>query len=299
MQCAKKFEVRLTYMKNAAVINMHKKRIAKQGIKLGLVYIGLFIIALWAVFPLLWMVQISLKEPVLAYNPSVWIFKPVIDNYTNVFADKNFDKFFVNSVVVTIFNTILALVLGTTAAYGFSRFKFKYADACLFFLLVIRMVPSVAIVIPVFLIGSFMHLIDTRILLIVTYLIFNVPFVAWMMKGFFDEIPKELDEAAMVDGCTTMQSLYKVILPMVLPGIVATSIFCVISSWNEFVYALFLTSIHSVTTPTIVQSFLSIVGVVWGEMSAVGTMAVFPVLIFAMIVQKHMIRGLTFGAVKG
>ena len=288
-----------TAHETAAAVSMRKKRVVRNRINMGLVYIGLFIMAFWAVFPLLWMVQISLKEPVLAYNPSVWLFTPVVDNYKNVFIDKNFDKFLVNSVVVTFFSTILSLILGTAAAYGFSRFKFKYADACLFFLLVIRMIPSVAIVIPVFLIGSFMNLIDTRILLIVTYLIFNVPFVVWMMKGFFDEIPKELDEAAMVDGCTTIQSLYKVILPVALPGIVATSIFCVISSWNEFVYALFLTSIHSVTTPTIVQSFLSIVGVVWGEMSAVGTMAVFPVLIFAIIVQKHMIRGLSFGAVKG
>ena len=286
-------------MNSTAAANLRKSHAAMQRLKTALVYAGLIIAALWAIFPLLFMAQVSLKEPVLTYNPSVWIFRPVLENYTNVFADKDFGKFLMNSVIVTLSTTALALILGTTAAYGFSRFQFKYADACLFFLLIIRIIPSVAIVIPVFLIGSFMRLIDTRIILIFSYLIFNVPFVAWMMKGFFDEIPRELEEAAMVDGCTTVQSLYKVILPVVLPGIVATSIFCVISSWNEFVYALFLTSIQAVTTPTIVQSFLSIVGVVWGEMSAVGTMAVFPVLIFAIIVQKHMIRGLSFGAVKG
>jgi len=286
-------------MNSTAAASPRKSRGAMQRLKTALVYAGLIIAALWAIFPLLFMAQVSVKEPVLTYNPSVWIFRPVLENYTNVFINKDFGKFLMNSIIVTLSSTALALILGTTAAYGFSRFKFKYADACLFFLLIIRIIPSVAIVIPVFLIGSFMKLIDTRIILIFSYLIFNVPFVAWMMKGFFDEIPRELEEAAMVDGCTTVQSLYKVILPVVLPGIVATSIFCVISSWNEFVYALFLTSIQAVTTPTIVQSFLSIVGVVWGEMSAVGTMAVFPVLIFAIIVQKHMIRGLSFGAVKG
>jgi len=120
-----------------------------------------------------------------------------------------------------------------------------------------------------------------------------------LMMNFFRQIPKELEEAAMVDGCTTVQALYKVVLPVVIPGLVATAIFCVISAWNEFLYALFLTSIDAVTTPTIVQAFLSITGVLWGDLSAVGTMAIFPVLVFAMIVQKHMIRGLSFGAVKG
>jgi len=283
----------------AISLNSQKKRGVTRRVKRALVYLGVIIISLWAVFPLFWMVIISLKERIYTYDPSVWIFRPVIDNYITVFTEKNLSKFLINSAVVAIFTTILALIIGTIGAYGFSRFKFKYNQAFLFFLLGIRMIPSVAIVIPIFILARFLHVLDTRILLIITYLIFNVPFTVWMMKGFFDEIPKELEEAAMVDGCTRIQTLYKIILPVVQPGLVATSIFCIISSWNEFVYALFLTSIKSVTTPTIVQMFLSIQGVAWGEMCAVGTVSILPVLIFAMIVQKNMIRGLSFGAVKG
>ena len=280
-------------------IRARRKRMAVRGTKRTLTYLGIIIMCLWAVFPLLWMIIISLKERIYTYDPSVWIFKPVIENYISVFVDKDLGKYLLNSAIVAVGSTIVSLIFGTLAAYGFSRFKIKHAQGMMFFLLAIRMIPSVAIVIPIFVIARFGKLLDTRLLLIVVYMLFNVPFTVWMMKGFFDDIPKELEEAGEVDGCTRAQSLVKIILPVVQPGLIATSIFCIISSWNEFVYALFLTSMDSVTTPTIVQRFLSVQGVIWGEMSAVGTVAVMPVLIFAMIVQKDMVRGLSFGAVKG
>lgn len=280
-------------------IAARRKRMAVRGTKRTLTYIGIIIMCLWAVFPLLWMIIISLKERIYTYDPSVWIFKPVIENYISVFVDKDLGKYLLNSAIVAVGSTIISLIFGTLAAYGFSRFKIKHAQGMMFFLLAIRMIPSVAIVIPIFVIARFGKLLDTRLLLIVVYMLFNVPFTVWMMKGFFDDIPKELEEAGEVDGCTRAQSLVRIILPVVQPGLIATSIFCIISSWNEFVYALFLTSMDSVTTPTIVQRFLSVQGVIWGEMSAVGTVAVMPVLIFAMIVQKDMVRGLSFGAVKG
>jgi len=276
-----------------------RRRKTLRGAKRTMVYAGIILMCVWAVFPLFWMIIISLKERIYTYDPSVWIFKPVFENYVTVFTEKNFGKFLINSAIVCVSTTLLALVLGTLAAYAFSRFKVKRMQELMFFLLGIRMIPSIAIVIPIFVIARFAQLLDTRLLLIIVYMIFNIPFTVWMMKGFFDEIPRELEEAAKVDGCTSLQSLYKVILPVIQPGLIATSIFCIISSWNEFVYALFLTSIKSVTAPTIVQMFLSIQGVAWGEMSAVGTVAIVPVLVFAMIVQKNMIRGLSFGAVKG
>ena len=284
---------------NEREIRARRKRMAVRGTKRTLTYIGIIIMCIWAVFPLLWMIIISLKERIYTYDPSVWIFKPVIENYISVFVDKDLGKYLLNSAIVAVGSTVVSLIFGTLAAYGFSRFKIKHAQGMMFFLLAIRMIPSVAIVIPIFVIARFGKLLDTRLLLIVVYMLFNVPFTVWMMKGFFDDIPKELEEAGEVDGCTRAQSLVKIILPVVQPGLIATSIFCIISSWNEFVYALFLTSMDSVTTPTIVQRFLSVQGVIWGEMSAVGTVAVMPVLIFAMIVQKDMVRGLSFGAVKG
>ena len=264
-----------------------------------LIYTAIIVMCAWAVFPVFWMVSISLRQPIDTFNPSVWIFTPTLVNYVAVFVEQDFLRFLINSVIVAVFATIVAMTVGTLAAYGFSRYKFKYSQVFLFILLFMRMIPSIAIVIPIFIIGRFMGVLDTRILLVVIYMIFNVPFTVWMMKGFFDEIPKEIEEAGMVDGCTSFQSLYMVILPIVKPGLVATAIFCVISSWNEFIFSLLLTSRVAMTSPTIVGRFLSVVGVAWGEMSAVGTMAIIPVLIFAMIVQKNMIRGLSFGAVKG
>lgn len=278
---------------------LHSRRIASRKVRRTLVYVGIIIMCVWSVFPLFWMALISIKERIHTYDPSVWIFRPVFENYINVFKNRDLGKYLLNSAIVSVATTVLALVVGTIAAYGFSRFRFKALNGMMFFLLSVRMIPSVAVVIPIFVLARFMKVLDSRLLLIIVYMIFNIPFTVWMMKGFFDDIPKELEEAATVDGCTTIQALVRIILPLAQPGLVATSIFCIINSWNEFVYALFLTSIKSVTTPTIVQTFLSIEGVMWGEMSAVGTIAILPVLVFAMIVQKNMIRGLSFGAVKG
>jgi multiple sugar transport system permease protein len=285
-------------MKNISVPGQ-QSRMAKRDFRRAMVYLGIILMSVWSIFPFLWMVIISLKERIYTYDPSVWIFSPTFENYVSVFSEKGFGKFLTNSAVVAVFSTVLALVIGTVAAYGFSRFKFKKNGLLMFALLSIRMIPSVAIVIPLFVVARILRILDTHILLIVAYLIFNVPFTVWMMKGFFDDIPRELEEAARVDGCTGLQSLYRVTLPVAAPGLVATAIFCVISSWNEFVFSMFLTSIKAVTTPTIVQMFLSVQGVLWGEMCAVGTVATLPVLVFAMIVQKNMIRGLSFGAVKG
>jgi len=282
-----------------ADITARRNRKIKRGIGRFLIYLGVIIMCAWAVFPVFWMVSISLRQPIYTFNPAVWFFRQTLVNYIAVFVEQGFLRFLINSVIVAVFSTLLAMVIGTLAAYGFSRYRFKYNSVFLFILLFIRTLPAIAIVIPIFLIARFLGVLDTRVLLVFVYLIFNVPFTVWMMKGFFDEIPKEIEEAGMVDGCTSLQSLRLVILPIVQPGLVATAIFCIISSWNEFIFSMILTSMRSMTAPAIVGRFLSVTGVAWGEMSAVGTMAIIPVLVFAMIVQKNMIRGLSFGAVKG
>jgi len=155
-----------------------------------------------------------------------------------------------------------------------------------------------AVVIPFFLLGRFIGLLDTHLLLIIVYLSFNIPFTIWMMRGFIEDIPRELEEAAWVDGCSRFQAIRRIIFPLIAPGVAATSIFCVIQSWNEFSLAFFLTSFNARTIPTTVTFFLSVLGVIWGEMAAVGVVATIPVLIFALIVQKYLVRGLTFGAIK-
>jgi len=162
----------------------------------------------------------------------------------------------------------------------------------------LRMLPPMATVIPFFILARLTGILDTHLVLILSYMTFNIPFTIWMMRGFFEEIPREIEEAALVDGCSHWQVLIKIILPLSMTGLTATAIFCVIQSWNEFAFALFLTGVNARTLPTTVTFFLSVTGVIWGEMAAVGVVTALPVLVFAMLVQKHMIRGLTFGAVK-
>lgn len=257
------------------------------------------VVCILCTFPFFWMLSISLKEQSQAYDPSVWLFSPIWDNYKNVFVNRNLMKYLFNSLVTAVVTTVISMVLGCLAAYGFARFRFDKQENLAFWVLSLRMLPPMATVLPFFVMASLCHVLDTRLVLIIVYMLFNIPFTIWMMRGFFEDIPCEIEEAARVDGCSLLQALQKVVLPMALPGMVATAIFCIINSWNEFVFALFLTSSRANTLPTTVQMFLSVSGVVWGEMSAVGVISTLPMILFAILVQKYMIRGLTFGAVKG
>lgn len=255
-------------------------------------------VCLACVFPLFWTLTISLKTGSQAMDPSVWFFKPTLDNYRDVFLNRHLMDYFKNSFIVVIFTTIISIILGGLAAYGFARFNFKQRENLAFWVLSLRMIPPMATVIPFFVMAQMLKVFDTHIVLIISYLLFNIPFTIWMMRGFFEEIPEEIEEAAFIDGCSRWQVFVRILLPLSAPGLVATAIFCIITSWNEFVFALFLTSSAANTLPTTVTLFLSISGVVWGEMSAVGVITILPVLLFAMVVQKYMIRGLTFGGVK-
>lgn len=259
----------------------------------------LIIVCVACVMPFLWMVSISLKTRAQSYDPSIWLFKPTFENYILIFKDRGIAKFLLNSSIIAVGTTILSLVLGSLSAYGLSRFEFKRKEDLSFWFLSLRMLPAMAAVLPIFVMVSLLKVFDTHIVLIICYLLFNIPFAIWMMRSFFEEIPRELEESAQVDGCTIIQRICKIVLPLALPGIIATAIFCIIQSWNEFVFALFLTANNANTLPTTVQNFLSVSGVMWGQMSAVGVVSTAPMIIFAIMVQKHMIRGLTFGAVKG
>lgn len=277
---------------------MSKRKIKKK-ISRILLYVTIIIISFIAIFPYLWMVLVSLKDKVLVYKPEVLFFKPSFENYINIFTQRGLDGYLVNSAIIAFLNCVISLVLGSLTAYALARYEFKNKEKYALFLTFVRILPAVASVIPIYVIAAAMNILDTHALLITVYLLFNIPFTVLMMRGFFEEIPVEVEEAARVDGCTTLQTLKKVVIPLAKPGLVATAIFCVINSWNEFLYAMLLTTYEASTAPTIVQMFKTISGVIWGEMSAVGTVATLPVLIFAMLVQKHMVRGLSFGAVKG
>ncbi len=262
---------------------------------------GLIIVCVcfYILFPFLWMVMVSLRNRVDIFNPGNLLVAPILDNYRTIVKENNILSYFYNSFMVVVFTTLVSLVIGSFAAYGFARYEWKQKEDRAFFALSQKFLPAMAVVIPYFLMAAFFKLLDTRLVLVICYTTFNIPFTIWMMRGFIEELPRELEDSAFVDGCTRLQTIYKIILPLVAPGMVATAIFCIINSWNEFVFANFLTSINSKTIPTSVMMYLSVSGVKWGEMSATGVMASIPVLVFAIAVQKHMIRGLTFGAVKG
>lgn len=249
--------------------------------------------------PYLWMILISLKPKVDIFEPGKFIFKPTLENYTSIIYQAHILDYFKNSIIVAVCSTVISLLIGSFAAYGFARFNWKKREKTAFLVLSQRMLPSMAIVIPYFLMAMAAGLLDTKLILVICYMLFNIPFTILMMRGFFEDIPIEIEEAGLIDGCSRFQVLKELILPLSLPGLTATAIFCLINSWNEFVFANFLTSINAKTVPTSVMLFLSVSGTKWGEMAATGVLASLPAIIFGITVQKYMIRGLTFGAVKG
>ena len=230
--------------------------------------------------------------------PPKLFFRPTITNFVDIFANRNFLHYLVNSVILAGSTTLLAVVLGVVAAYGFSRYDFKGKKDLFFWILSIRMSPAIVAVIPLFLIIARVRLLDNLISVTVVYLIVNVPFIIWVVKGFIDDVPIELDEAARLDGCSSLRTLIRIIVPVISPGIAATAILSVIFSWNEFLFALVLTGINARTLPVTILQFITLTGINWGPMCAAGTVTILPIFIFALSVQKNLVRGLTLGAVK-
>ena len=262
------------------------------------IYFALCIVCCFVLLPFVWMIMVSFRTKAGIFDPGDFTSTFTLGNYKTIIND-GILRLFKNSAIIAIISTLISLAFGTYAAYGFARFKWKSRENRAFWVLSQRFLPPMAVIVPYFMIASLTKLLDTYILLIICYIAFNLPFCVWMMRGFIEDLPYELEESAMVDGCSRFQAFYRIVLPLVIPGMTATAIFCIINCWNEFVFANFLTSIQAKTVPTSVMTYLAVNGVKWGEMAATGTLAVLPVLIFAISVQKYMIRGLTFGSVKG
>jgi len=261
-------------------------------------YVLLAIVVVLTLFPIYYMVTTSLKTPILTYDPSVWIFKPTFENYVSLFTKYKIAPYFINSIIVTILSVIVTLALGSLTAYGFAKFNFKNKEGLAGWILSIRFLPAISGIIPLFLLGNYLRILDTRFFLIVSYLTFNLPFAIWMLRSFFEEIPHEIEEAAFVDGANQFQSLTRIVFPLIGPGLFATSALLVIQTWNEFALALFLATNNSRTMPTLTQQFQTVRGIVWGEMTAMGLLTTLPVIFFAIIARKYLVRGLTLGAVK-
>jgi len=255
-----------------------------------------FVIILFPPFILL-LTSIKTEVEALSYPPK-WIFTPTIRNFIEIFKTAPFHRFILNSIIVASMNTLISLGLGSLAAYSLARYKFRGSENIAFWILSVRMMPPVAGIIPIYIIMKHLQLLDTVWALIIIYLTFNLPFVVWMMKGFFEDLPKEIEECALIDGCTDFRVFRKIALPLVAPGLAATAILIFIFSWNEFLFALILTGSKSATLPVGIMTFIKETGISWGYMTAGGILALIPVIIFTVIVQKNLVKGLTLGALK-
>lgn len=256
-------------------------------------------------FPFLWLLLTSIKDGTDAIAiPPIWDFHPTFDNYVSLFKStegrsSSFSGLLLNSVLVSVITTVLGLIAGTMGAYAIARYKFKGKDFISSWTLSTLMVPAAVSLIPIFLLMGTLNLMDTYIALIIPYVAFNLPLIIWMIRGFILDIPIAIEEAAMVDGCSTFQILWKVVLPLIMPGVAATSILALIQSWNEFLFALVLTRDMAKTAPIGIAEFITMYGIQWGEMTAASIVITSPIIIFTIFVRKYLVRGLTFGAVKG
>jgi multiple sugar transport system permease protein len=257
-----------------------------------------------ALVPVYWMMTISLKNEIDQFSvPPKWIlFNPTLAHYRDAFATRSFGQYLLTSAIVSILATACAMVLGTLAAYALSQFRLpaRLGKHFALWILSTRMFPPIVTVVPLFLMMRDVRLLNTRLSLIIVYTAFNLPFVVWMMRGFFSEIPRELEEAARVDGDSRLGALRRVVLPLVAPGLAATAVFCLIISWNEFLFALVLTQTDAaMTLPVGIAGRVTQYEIKWGVMSAAAAVAMMPILVFALAVQRYLVRGLSLGAVKG
>lgn len=263
-------------------------------------------LAVMILFPVMWMLQTSVKDgaDIYAVPAKFFGFELTLDHYRHVFVapgggPSDLSQSFLNSVIVAGTSTVLATMLGVPAAWAYSRFTLKAKKDQLFFILSTRFMPPVVVVIPIFLMYRTLGLIDTQLGLILIYTAFNLPFTIWMMKGFVDEVPSEYEDAAMLDGYTRLQAFWRFTLPLLVPGIAATAVFALIFSWNEFVYAIFLTSSQEVrTAPPAIAGLIGGTTVDWGLVAASAVVFALPVLVFAYLVRKHLVAGVTLGAVR-
>jgi multiple sugar transport system permease protein len=288
--------------------------------------------ALITILPLVWIVMTSLKTPPdsISYPPKI-LFDPTLEGFCNLFTTRTrqtdeyiaslppavgicdqivrerdmviagpskFGERFINSVIIGFGSTFLAVFLGTLSAYAFSRFKVPLKDDLMFFVLSTRMMPPIAVAIPIFLMYRSLGLSDTHLGMILLYTAVNLSLAVWLLKGFIDEIPREYEEAAMIDGYSRFQSFIKVVLPQASTGIAATAIFCLIFSWNEYAFAVLLTSGRAQTAPPFIPIIIGEGGQDWPAVAAGATLFLIPIVLFTILLRKHLLRGITFGAVR-
>ena len=272
-----------------------------KGLKLGdvLHFLALLVVLVICVFPFYWMVTASFKQqPDILSSTPQFFFEPTLKNYVDAFGKFDILKSLKNSLFVALVTVVLSLVLGAPAAYAIARFDFKGKRDIWFWFISNRMLSPIVVALPFFLIARNLKLLDTPWALILIYLTFNVPIVVWICADQFRNIPKELDEAATLEGYNSFAIFWRIGLPLAMPALAVSAIFTFIFSWNELLYALILTRSDAKTAPVVATSFMSGYELPWGQIMATGTLVALPVIVFSMIVSRQLVRGLTAGAIK-
>jgi multiple sugar transport system permease protein len=266
----------------------------------GLIWTSIVVVyAAVVLFPIFWMAAMMvMPDDAMFARPTVWLFTPTLEHFSYVL-ELGFLWNLLTSFILSLVSTALVIVIGTPAAYAFARFEMKFKDDLFLFILATRMAPPVCLVIPFYLIFAKLSLLDTFTGLTLAYMTFNLSFYVWVLRSFCRDLPVELEEAAALEGWSRIQIFRQVVFPLLRNGIVATAVLCFIFAWNEFLFAFMLGGESVQTLPVSIPKLITSQGVRWGEMAVVGITALLPVLTAVFLLQRHIVRGLTLGAVKG
>lgn len=263
-------------------------------------YIVAGIAVLATILPIIWIGMLSLKSKGQTFTrPPKWLFEPTFENYVNIWDNELFTNTFVNSIIITVIAIILSTSIALLAAFALKRYNIRFKGAFMQWLLIAYMLPEFLFIIPMFGIYQTLGFYDAHFGLALMYQVHVLPFSIWMLRSFLDEIPKDIDDAATMDGCNAFGTLYKIYLPLILPGITATAILNAIWIWNELTIALGLTFSNSQPITLGIASFRGYISIDWGGMTSGSIIAIIPMVIFALMAQKHIVKGLTLGSVKG
>ncbi|TZG31232.1 carbohydrate ABC transporter permease [Agrobacterium sp. B1(2019)] len=268
----------------------------------ALIALPVLILVVIAVFPFLWMAVSAFKPLSQLYTiPPQWLpSPPTLDNFRNVLFESNIPRYFVNSLIISVGSTFLALVFAIFAAYGFARFDFRGRSAALAFVLIGQLLPTATVIVPLYIVLNYLGLINTYLGLILVYLILTLPLSVWMLTGYFRSIPKELEDAAIIDGASQLGVLFRISLPLVTPGIIAVTLYSFVATWNEFVFALsFATEKEMKTLPIGLAEFSTEFDTDWGAVMAASFVMTLPIALIFLVMQRMFVGGLMSGATKG
>ncbi|MCZ7543009.1 MAG: carbohydrate ABC transporter permease [Anaerolineae bacterium] len=261
-------------------------------------YFILAVFLVWTLFPVYWVLLTALKtNDQLRVMPPLFFFEPTLANFETILSG-DFLRYFLNSLVISSSTVVVGLLVGFPAAYTLARIRFRRSGQVDFWILSMRMAPPFAFLVPYYLTFRTLGLLDSYPALVIVNMTFVLPFIIWMLKSMIEDLPLEMEEAAMVDGCSRIQVIYRIVAPLMAPGVAATAILAFVFSWNEFFFALILTGNRVKTVPVGMTSLIGLMGVDWPKMAAIGFLSIIPTVILSLLVQRWIVQGLTLGAVK-